>query len=346
MIPIRNVYYLLCYAWNHLEESDLVDRQALEQLDRVEDLLGKVLAEGVFRLLKRGLDRGYRETTEELAGVRGKIEVGAMATSAVRARGRVICTYEIFTQDILHNQIIRSTLRALLNAPSLNRAVRNDVALAYQRMDGVRTVRLTRQLFSRVQLSRSQRHYKFLLQICHLAHDLLLVDDRSGGFDFHDFRRDQRQMWRLFEDFVREFYRVEQSELRVLLERKIPWGNIEGRTPADTEFIPGMYSDVLLEGSGRRIILDTKFYQKPLDSRYGAERLRSGNLYQLLSYLTSRQLKLPDGPRHEGILLYAAVAESFSINLKINGFKIQAATVDLARPFRDIREQMLTVLDC
>ena len=45
-IPIANVYYLLCYAWRHMEEANVVRLNELEGLQQVHDLLGKVLAEG------------------------------------------------------------------------------------------------------------------------------------------------------------------------------------------------------------------------------------------------------------------------------------------------------------
>jgi len=344
MIPIQNVYYLLCYAWGYLDEAELVDRSELDRLDRVEDLFGKVLAEGTFRLLRRGLDRGYRESTQEIAGVRGKLEIGAMATSAVRARGRTICTFEEFTPDILHNQILRSTLRSLLGSASLDASVRRDVALAYQKLEGVRTIRVTRQAFRRVQLHRAQRHYKFLLQLCQLIHELTLVGEDAGGVEFRDFRRNKKLMWRLFEAFVREFYRVEQNVFRVLPERKIHWSRVSGRTPREVAYIPEMYSDVLLVGDGRRIILDTKFYGQPTSRRRGTEKLRSANLYQLLAYLESRQSNLPEGPRHEGLLLYAGVDGALAVDITLNGFRIQARTIDLSRPFQVIRHDMLALL--
>jgi 5-methylcytosine-specific restriction enzyme subunit McrC len=344
MIPVQNVYYLLCYAWRYLEETDLVDRAALDELDQVHDLLGKVLAEGTFRLVRRGLDRGYQEITREIAGVRGKLQVGAMATRAVRARGRTICTYEEFTPDVLHNRILRSTLQGLLRIESLDRGVRRDVALAYQKLDGVRTIRVTRQAFRRIQLDRSQRHYKFLLQVCRLVHESLLVREETGEVEFWDFRRSKKTMWRVFEDFAREFYRVEQDDYRVLRTRQIEWNNLAGRTPADEGYVPDMYSDILMEGAGRRIIMDTKFYRRPMSIRFGAASVRSNNLYQLLAYLENRQANYPDGPRHEGILLYAAVGSSFAIDVTVRGFRIQARSVDLSRPFPEIRGEMLQVL--
>jgi 5-methylcytosine-specific restriction enzyme subunit McrC len=344
MIPVRNVYYLLCYAWSHLDETDLVDVGELNRLDRIHDLLAKVLAEGTFRLIRQGIDRGYREVTEEIPGVRGKLQIGAMATRAVRARSRTICTFEEFSPDILHNQILRSTLDALLRLDRLDASVRRDVTLAYQKLEGITIVRLRRQLFRRVQLNRNQRHYRFLLQVCQLVHESLLVDQRGEGLQFQDFRRDKKQMWRLFEDFAREFYRSEQDEYQVLRERKVPWDGLAARTPADEAYIPQMSSDILLEAPHRRIILDTKFYRNPLSRRWGAEKLRSTNLYQLLTYLENREGSFPAGPRHEGVLLYAAVDHSFRIDVTLRGFRIQARTVDLSKPFQGIRREMLEVL--
>ena len=66
-IPIANLYYLLCYAWRHVREADPVRLEELAGLDGTHHLLGKVLAEGTFRLIRQGIDRGYREIREDLA---------------------------------------------------------------------------------------------------------------------------------------------------------------------------------------------------------------------------------------------------------------------------------------
>ena len=92
-IPIANIYYLFCYAWDHVEERDVVRVQDLEGLDKVHDLLGKVLAQGIFRLIRRSIDHGYRDVREELPGIRGKIAVGETAKRGLRARGQVACEY-------------------------------------------------------------------------------------------------------------------------------------------------------------------------------------------------------------------------------------------------------------
>ncbi len=90
-IPIANVYYLLCYAWRDVEERDRVRMDGLDELDRVRNPLGTVLAWGTFRLTRQGIDRGHREVREYLAGIRGKVDVGRTAKRAGvrRAHGKL-----------------------------------------------------------------------------------------------------------------------------------------------------------------------------------------------------------------------------------------------------------------
>ena len=57
-IPILNVYYLLCYAWDKLAEREVVAMHALNSMT-LADLFARVLINGTNHLLKRGFDRGY-----------------------------------------------------------------------------------------------------------------------------------------------------------------------------------------------------------------------------------------------------------------------------------------------
>ena len=184
-IPIANLYYLLCYAWRHVREADIVRREELAGLDGTHHLLGKVLAEGTFRLIRGGIDRGYREIREDLAGIRGKLSVSETVKRALRARGRAACEFEELSHDVLHNRILRSTLGALLKLPDLDPdQVRPDIRTAYRKLEGISPVRLERRLFRRVQLDRNRHVYRFLMSICELIHDSMIVEERSGTARF------------------------------------------------------------------------------------------------------------------------------------------------------------------
>ena len=330
-----------------MEEANVVRLNELEGLQQVHDLLGKVLAEGTFRLIRRGIDSGYREVRRDLAGIRGKLAIGETAKRALRARGRAACDFEELSRDVLHNRILRSTLGSLLRLPGLNRDVRAEVRNAWLKLDGVQEVRLNARLFGQVQLDRNRRVERFLLAVCRLVHDQLLVDERSGDARFADFT--DEKMAKLFEDFVIEFYRRELVGYQVNPGgRRILW-NDDGTSESQRSMIPRMEADVILETDDRRvgprrIVLDTKFYLEALGEHYGALKLRSAHLYQLLAYLRNREATVQPGPRHEGILLYPLTDAPLGADVRLEGFSIRARTIDLGREWRRIHADMLDVV--
>ena len=74
MIPIRNIYYMLSYAFQVLNEQGYKNL-ATEQFDNVAELCAAILSKGVSQQLKRGLGREYIERSESLSSLRGRIEV-------------------------------------------------------------------------------------------------------------------------------------------------------------------------------------------------------------------------------------------------------------------------------
>ena len=340
-IPIANIYYLLCYAWDHVEERDLVRLEDLDQLEGVHDLLGKVLAQGTFRLIRGGIDRGYLQVREDLSGIRGKIAVGETAKRALHARGQVNCEYEELSHDVLHNRILRSTLRALMRIPDLHVDVRKEVRNAYTKLDGITLIPLSRHLFRQVQLDRNRRYYRFLLSVCRLIHEQLLVNEQSGEATFTSFC--EERMERLYEDFIIEFYRREQDRYKVNHRgRAIAWVD-EGTTDHHRSKLPRMEADVILEAPSRRIIIDAKYYRESLGGRFGG-KLHSNNLYQLLAYLRNREATETPGPKHEGILLYPTVDESVAVDVHLEGFSVRARSVNLAQNWRNIHSDMLELI--
>ena len=55
-IPIENIYFLLCYAWNKLDEKERVD-VSIDDKTELLDLFAKVLITSSKLLLKRGIDK-------------------------------------------------------------------------------------------------------------------------------------------------------------------------------------------------------------------------------------------------------------------------------------------------
>ena len=354
-IPIANVYYLLCYAWGRAQERNAAKLREIEGLSSAHDLLGKILAGGVNHLVRRGIDRGYLERREDLAGIRGKLAVSETAKRALRSRGRAVCDFEELSLDILPNRILRTSLAALGRlgrrkrdggGTGLDATVHTDVTLADRRLARIPPLpTLDRRTFGLVQIDRNRRLYRFLLSVCRLLHDHLFVDESSGATHFRDFRRDEAQMWALFEEFVTGFYRREQNTYSVNRGgRHIDWWEAGAVTDDDRNKIPVMEADLLLDAPERRIIMDTKYYTEALGGRRGTGKLHSTNLYQLLAYLRNRQAAGPTGAHHEGILLYPEVDSPLAADIRLEGFRIQARTIDLSQDWRTIHRAMLQVI--
>ena len=129
--------------------------------------------------------------------------------------------------------------------------------------------------------------------------------------------------------------------------RRVQWADKGWATDADRSRIPVMTADVILESHRRRLILDTKFYKDALARGRGSGtgKLHSGNLYQLLAYLRNREATQPRGAKHDGILLYPQVgSEPLRADTRLEGFRIQARTVNLNRDWRAIHREMLATI--
>jgi 5-methylcytosine-specific restriction enzyme subunit McrC len=336
-IPIRNVYYLLLYAWDQVgdgEELPVLD----EEPAHLHDLFAHVLAERVSRLLARGLDRQYREVQAVISGVRGKLDLTSTLKGNHLASARTHCRFDELQYDVLHNRILKATLRSLL-ALDLDARLRPRLRRLYQKLDAVSDVRITRRDFGRVQLHRNNRAYDFALRLCRLIYGNLMIEEGGGRVRFRDFRRDERQMGALFEAFVRNFYHREQRQYRISRPH-IAWYAAEG-SDADLERLPQMRTDMVLESAERCWIIDTKFYAEALRGQYAQKKVDSGHLYQIFAYVANRTATHAGGPPHHAMLLYPVVDDAFSFDYRLHGYPIHVRSIDLDQPWPRIHDDLL-----
>lgn len=92
-IPIENIYYLFCYVWNRLEEARSIPLGSGPSPD-LPNLLARVLLNGTRALLRRGIDRSYQLHEEEIATVRGHIDLGSTLRLQARNVRRLHCKYD------------------------------------------------------------------------------------------------------------------------------------------------------------------------------------------------------------------------------------------------------------
>jgi len=339
-IPIANIYYLLCYAWDVLEENEsLADVDALDSTDLL-DLFARVLVNGTRRLLRRGLDRGYLPREEELAGVRGKVLVTTTLRRELLRQGRAACAWDDLEYDTPPNRILKTTLQRLRNAVDLNKQTRADVHDLLRWLAPIQTIDLRGEDFRRIQLHRNNRLYAFLLHICEFIHAHWLPAEHGGSRHFRDFVRNG--LAKLFEKFVLNFYRRELHGEWQVNNPHIHWQFTDGNQDF-IDLVPRMKTDVCLRCSHRAIILDTKFYAEALKTgSHGAARLSPANLYQLFTYLR-QQAAEPGWEQAEGVLLYPRTSQDFAVDFTTHGHRIRALTLDLAQPWQNIHAGLLRI---
>ncbi|TGE05420.1 5-methylcytosine restriction system specificity protein McrC [Hymenobacter fodinae] len=339
MIPIQNLYYLLCYAWNRLPERDELLATDAAEFHRPLELLAHVLLMGTRRLLRQGLAVSYSTREEELPEIRGRVQLAPTVTRNLLPQGRAVCVYDELGPDTPFNGLLLGTLGHLSCTRSLPATLRHELRLIMRRFHGNVTVRpLTLANLRAVRRLRPTGASGFLLNVCELVYQSALpAPDADGPSSFRDFRRDEVLMARLFEQFVRNFYRLEQRRFRVLSET-ISW-QAEAPDEDTLGLLPAMITDTTLEAPDRKIILDTKYYAAALRMRYDQQKLISPHLYQLYAYLQNQSPTA--GQQLEGILLYPAATQTLDVRYALGGHPVRIVTINLEQPWQQIAADLL-----
>jgi 5-methylcytosine-specific restriction enzyme subunit McrC len=310
--------------------------------DKVLNLLARMLFNGTQQLIKQGLLQAYQRQTTPTDTIKGKINITASVKQDLLRQGKAICTFDSLTTDILPNQLLKSTIVAVLQTNGLAAELQPLLRKLLTYLEPVRLIRIEEQLF--YQLPKRfpvNKYYQRVLPLCRLLHQNLLPDPTGAGYTLQNFVEDERQMGRLFEYFIRNFMRLEQQVYQVKSER-ISWQTTAG-AEVKPEFLPQMLTDISLTSPHRKIIIDTKFYKQALVQRYDKPKLIAPHLYQLFAYLKNHAAT-PPGLVVEGILLYPVVTQELDLTYPLQGHNISIRTINLAQPWPHIKADLLKLL--
>jgi 5-methylcytosine-specific restriction enzyme subunit McrC len=270
-----------------------------------------------------------------------------LANSACRfvfEQGRTVCEFDELDHNNLPNRIIKATLENLRDAESLSDGNRNSLAGVLRELRGIESADLYPGLFRRIRLHRSNAHYGMLLSICELAYDCLLPEQGDGVQRFKDFVQEHDLMASIYEGFVRNFFAAHAPELGYTSvgAPAVKWV-VTFEDASSEDFLPTMLTDVTLASPSRKIIIDCKFYQNALIERFGKEKLHSSNLYQIFAYVKNQRC-VAGWEECEGLLLYPTVGSDFTHLYNMAGNRIRAATLDLGRPWTEIRDRLIALI--
>lgn len=340
-IPIQNIYYLLCYAWNRLEEAEIIDVD-LEPETRLLDLLVKVLANGVNHVFRRGLDRGYVPHEELIRGIKGKLLFSQTINELPRRSGKAYCAFDDLSHDVLTNQIVKATVLRLLVANDLSSEIHTLLLDIKERLAWITDIDLTSSVFRRVTLHRNNAFYGFLIDVCAILNENLLPDESTGNVRFRDFTRDEAKMAMLFQHFLRNFLDREQSSFKIE-SPQLRWSATGSAD--DMALLPVMQTDIVASNSVRCLVIDAKYYGEALQVGQHKTTVRSDHLYQLYAYLRHMKAKAPDAVNIDGMLIYPTVHRALNLNYSIDGYRVAIRSVNLDQPWRRIHTDLLQSLE-
>ncbi|WP_322354110.1 5-methylcytosine restriction system specificity protein McrC [Paratractidigestivibacter sp.] len=331
-VVIRNIYYMMAYAYRALDIGDYT-RLASEEFESANDLLAAILEIGMTLQLKRGLERGYVELDEEMAGIRGHLDApGTMRLSAVGV-GRTRCRYDEMSEDTLKNRILKATALALVGCEDVGDARRRGLKRCLLKMRDVGGVDPSRVEWGRLAYHRNNGGYQMLMAVCYMVAQAAILTEADDGASGRSFISD-RELSALYEKFVLEYFRRHHPELKASAKVIKP---AEGE--ARPAFLPALNTDVTLEGDAGELIIDCKCYGQILQCHYGHEALSPDNVNQIHMYVTEEAYAT--GRHVEGMLLYAKTGEDVEHGAwSTAGYEYHLRMLDLGVEFGEIAGQL------
>lgn len=334
-ILIRNIYYMLSYAFQELGKNNY-DEISKEEFEYIHDLFAEILYKGISSQLKQGLHREYTERHDTLFALRGKLDMNENIRNRLRHRQVLSCEFDELSENNIFNQILKATAFLLIREKSVNDDRKRKLKFLMPFFNGVDLIPPYGIPWSRLRSKLRGQSYKMLMNICYFILNGLLMTTEEGTYKMATFSDDHLN--RLFEKFVLEYYRRHHPGLSAKPDQ-IGW-HITDPDDATIDFLPSMQTDIALHKDGRTLIIDTKFYGRMMQQHFGKQTIHSNNLYQIFTYV--KNLDKENSGRVSGLLLYARTQETIAPDLDAHfgRNRIMVKTLDLNQNFECLRKQL------
>lgn len=334
MIPVRNVYYMLSYAFQVLQEQGY-NNISTEDFDNAAELCSAILSKGISLQLKRGLNKNYIETKEPLSAVKGKIDISDSIKTRSIMKSQLVCSYDEFSENSYFNKILKTTGLLLLKA-DISKSRKKELKNLMMFFVNVDTLNM-HNIDWHIRYNKNNQSYHLLLSICKLVIEGLLQTQQDGTSKFMNFIDEQR-MCRLYEKFILEYYRKHYPSISANAEQ-IPWQLDDNMN----DMLPIMQSDITLKQGNQVLIIDAKYYNHATQSQYDIHTVHSAHLYQIFTYVKNKEHELKEKEHKvSGMLLYAQTDEEIQPKntYSMSGNRIDVRTLNLNCDFSVIKEQL------
>ncbi|NLY72346.1 MAG: 5-methylcytosine-specific restriction endonuclease system specificity protein McrC [Tissierellia bacterium] len=337
MIPVRNIYYMLSYAFRALNEEGFKSL-ASEDFENMMDLSASILIKGVSKEIKRGLNRDYNPHTESLSGIKGKIDISESIKTMAIHKKQLVCSYDEFSENSYMNRILRTTMELLIRS-QIDGSRKKDLRkllVYFSEVDSLDPYLIDWKLG----YHRNNSSYEMLMGLSFMIIHGLLQSEEVGSTKLMNFREDH--IHALYERFILAYFKREHPEIKASAPR-INWQIDDDMD----QWLPIMQTDIVLSKDNKHLIIDAKYYSKTMRKNYDKRSLHSANLYQIFSYVKNMEKEKGEEAVISGMLLYAKTDEDIvpENSYAILGNRIDVRTLDLSGDFKVISAKLDWIAD-
>ena len=163
-IFIKNIYYMLSYAFRILKQSNY-EEVASEEFENAQDLFAAILSKGIAKQLKQGLYREYITKNETLSVMCGKLDMPETIRNRIQRKQKLACEFDELSENNLLNQILKTTIHYLLidDGVDIERKVALKKLLVF--FDGIEEMEASEIPWSRIHYQRNSKNYELLINI-------------------------------------------------------------------------------------------------------------------------------------------------------------------------------------
>ncbi|MFZ7946401.1 McrC family protein [Neobacillus sp. 19] len=335
-VPIRNLFCLLSYV---NEMPDLVE--SLSDVDEnliTYDFITNQFLQEVQLLHRSGLIKNYVIKRESTSHLGGRVMMNDSMPFIVGRQPIVVCEKDQYSANILLNQVMKSTLKAICFNHFIKEETRKRSFTYMEYMPEADALPITSDIFSRIYFGRHDVRYKRMIHIARLLHELTLLSHKHGNWSLFNAELDETALNQIFEKFLFHFYRIEQQDYQVASE------TLRWKLDGSPSFLPSMKTDVSLTHKNRqqKVIMDAKFYKNVFQRNFGKASFHSHNMYQLFTYLMHQ----PKDLCLRGILIYpfngVEVDETFTWDERMT---MEVLTLNLNDSWKEIYRKLIRVLE-
>lgn len=339
MIKIKNIYYMLAYAYRTLASKEICEYET-EEFEYIEDLFSLVLANGIYHQIKLGIGRSYIVKKELLSAPKGKIIVSELMKRSIKHSSDIVCCLNDLSVNTILNQILKSTILLLLKSAQVKQKNKKKLKKCLIYFSTVDVIDLNCVNWNNLQYTRNNNSYKLLINICYLISKGKIISESHGNLRIKKFT-DEQQLYTLFEHFIYEYLKINYPKLNISRPH-IPWNSDDGII----DLLPTMRTDAVISYNNHALIIDAKFYSSSLtkNARFGNMTINSANLYQIYTYV--KNYSAVPKKNVSGLLLYANTDEKNpNMTYRLDGNEIKVKSLDLDCEFSLVEEQLHDIVD-